>query len=199
MLVSLAVIRLSVRVLGATFPDASLCASVERSISWLAWIAVVLWVTGVLPLILDAPGRHPLEVRRHPHCRLRNMLEGGLTAGLVLVLALWISAAPSRRSCCAAVGNDLVDPQDGGQPSCARLLLFVGLLFALSAAGIDLTALSRAGRRSRRRPGLRAAEARGQLHQRLRRPGRAVAAHRRHGQGGRLRRPHHRHQAPATP
>ena len=54
MLVSLVVIRLSVRVLGVTLPEARWVRLLERSISWLAWIAVVLWVTGVLPILLDA-------------------------------------------------------------------------------------------------------------------------------------------------
>ena len=53
------------------------------------------------------------------------------------------------------------------------LLLFVGLLLALSAAGIDLTRAARAGRRARRGHRLGPAEAGGQLRQRLRHPGRA--------------------------
>ena len=35
------------------FPASRWVRVVERSISWLAWIAVVLWVTGLLPLVLD--------------------------------------------------------------------------------------------------------------------------------------------------
>ena len=46
-LISLVVIRLSVRVLSRTFPGVRWVRIVERSISWLAWIAVVLWITGV--------------------------------------------------------------------------------------------------------------------------------------------------------
>ena len=53
-LLSLVLIRLSVRVLSRTFPAVRWVRTVERSISWLAWIAVVLWVTGVSPLVLDA-------------------------------------------------------------------------------------------------------------------------------------------------
>ena len=53
-LLSLVVIRLSVRVLGVAFPGLRWVRVIERSISWLAWIAVVLWVTGLLPLLLDA-------------------------------------------------------------------------------------------------------------------------------------------------
>ncbi len=51
-LVSLVVIRLAVRVLRATFPDVAPVRILERSISWLVWIALVLWLSGLLPLIL---------------------------------------------------------------------------------------------------------------------------------------------------
>ena len=48
-LLTLVVIRLSARVLKRTLPDAPWVHVLERSIAWLAWIAVALWITGVLP------------------------------------------------------------------------------------------------------------------------------------------------------
>ncbi|TAL22096.1 MAG: mechanosensitive ion channel protein, partial [Aquabacterium sp.] len=48
-LTSLALIRLTVRVLQAAFPNSHLMRVIERSFSWGAWIVVVLWVTGVMP------------------------------------------------------------------------------------------------------------------------------------------------------
>jgi hypothetical protein len=56
-LISLVLIRLSVRVLGATFPNTPWVRVVERSISWIAWIAVILWVTGDLPAAPRCDGR----------------------------------------------------------------------------------------------------------------------------------------------
>ncbi|MBV9892164.1 MAG: mechanosensitive ion channel protein, partial [Rhizobacter sp.] len=53
-LISLVLIRLSARVLARTFPGLGWVRIVERSISWIAWISVALWITGVLPLVLDA-------------------------------------------------------------------------------------------------------------------------------------------------
>ena len=38
--------------LRAALPESRWVIAVERSVSWLAWIAVVLWITGALPLIL---------------------------------------------------------------------------------------------------------------------------------------------------
>ena len=139
MLISLVVIRLSVRVLGVTFPLARLVRVIERSISWLAWIAVVLWVTGVLPLVMDALDDVHWKLGA-AQVTLRNIVEGTLTAGLVMVLALWASAAIEKRLLRGS-GNDLSIRKMAANIVRA-LLLFVGLLFALSAVGIDLTALS---------------------------------------------------------
>ena len=139
MLISLVVVRLSVRVLGVTFPDARWVRTLERSISWVAWIAVVLWVTGVLPILMDAMDDVHWKIGA-TRMSLRNVVEGSLTAGLVMVIALWISAAIEKKLL-RGTGNTL-----SMRKMAANLvrvaLLFVGLLLALSAVGIDLTALS---------------------------------------------------------
>src|SRR5262245_1137306 len=51
-MLSLVAIRLTVRVLRIAFPASAFMRVVERSVSWLAWAAVALWITGVLPLVL---------------------------------------------------------------------------------------------------------------------------------------------------
>ena len=51
--ISLALIRFGVKVLQVAFGEAPFVRMLERTISWIAWLAVVLWVTGILPLILD--------------------------------------------------------------------------------------------------------------------------------------------------
>ena len=138
-LVSLVLIRLSVRVLGATFPNTPWVRVVERSISWVAWIAVILWITGIFPLMLDAMDDVRWKIGATP-LTLRNVVEGTLTAGVVLVLALWVSAAIERKLL-SKPGADLSIRKMAANIVRA-LLLFVGLLLALSAVGIDLTALS---------------------------------------------------------
>lgn len=137
-LVSLAVIRVIARVLAAAWPDSALIKLVERIGSWLVWIGAVLWITGLLPVILDELddiGWKFGTVR----LTLRNLIEGGLTAALVLVLALWVSAAIESR----LLRRESMDlsMRKIAASAIRALLLFVGLLFALSAAGIDLTAL----------------------------------------------------------
>ncbi|MBC7482444.1 MAG: mechanosensitive ion channel [Rhizobacter sp.] len=138
-LLSLAVIRLSVRVLSATFPNTRWVRIVERSISWLAWLAVVFWVIGVLPLVLDAMDDLRWKIGS-VHLSLRDMFEGLLSASLVMVLALWASAAVEKQLL-RGTGNTL-SIRKMAASIVRALLLFVGLMIALSAVGIDLTALS---------------------------------------------------------
>ena len=139
MLLSLLVIRLIVRVLGAAFPQARAVRIVERSVSWGAWIAVVLWVTGVLPLLLDAMDDVQWKLGAG-RISLRNVVEGTLSAGLVMVLALWVSSAIEKKLL-HGTGSSLSMRKIAAN-TVRTLLLFIGLLVALSAVGIDLTTLS---------------------------------------------------------
>lgn len=141
-LVSLLLIRLTVRVLRAAFPTSHLMRVVERSISWLAWIAVVLWVTGVLPFVLDQLDDIQWKIG-NTHISVRNALEGAISAIVVLVLALWVSSALERKLLEGATDNLSIRKMAAN--ALRALLLFLGLMFALSAAGIDLTALGVVG------------------------------------------------------
>ncbi len=138
-LVSLVVIRLTVRVLRRAFPASRAMRVVERSVSWIAWLAVVLWITGVLPLVLDELDGIHWKVGAS-RLSLLNLLQGMLSAVAVLVVALWISAAIETRLLKAAAGHDLSVRKIAAN-TVRSVLLFVALLIALSAAGIDLTAL----------------------------------------------------------
>ena len=137
-LVSLAVIRLTVRVLSAALPQSGWVRLVERSVSWLAWGGSVLWITGLLPVLLDEMEDISWKMGGS-RVTLRAMLEGGLNAVLVMVIALWISSVIEARLL-RNVTSDLSLRKIGVNLS-RSLLIFVGLLVALTAAGIDLTAL----------------------------------------------------------
>ena len=137
-LMSLAVIRLTVRVLHASFPDSQLMRVVERSVSWIAWVAVVLWITGMLPLILQELDQISWKIGS-TQISVRNLIEGVVSAVLVLMLALWVSALLEARLLAGATDNLSIRKMAAN--ALRALLLFVGLMFALSAAGIDLTAL----------------------------------------------------------
>jgi small-conductance mechanosensitive channel len=137
-LLSLAVIRLTVRVLHVSFPDSKLVRMVERSLSWVVWLGVVLWITGVLPLLLQELDAIQWKIGS-TQISVRNILEGAVSAVLVLVGALWLSSMLEARLLQGASGN--LGVRKIAANALRALLLFIGLIFAMSAAGIDLTAL----------------------------------------------------------
>lgn len=139
-LVSLAVIRLGVKVLQVAFKEAPLVRALERTISWLAWIAMVLWVSGLLPVVLEELDGIKWKIG-NTTLSVRTMLEGAVTAGVVLLITLWISSAIEARLLRSATGNEL-SLRKAVSNAVRAVLMFVGLLIALSSVGIDLTALS---------------------------------------------------------
>jgi small-conductance mechanosensitive channel len=138
--ISLVVIRLMVRVLSLAFPSSRAMRAIERTVSWLAWIGVVLWVTGILPVVMEELDGVAWKFGA-TRISLRNLVEGSLSAAVVLVLALWISSAIEAHLMKGAVATNLSMRKIAANVVRA-LLLFLGLIFAMSAAGIDLTALS---------------------------------------------------------
>ena len=138
--ISLALIRFGVKVLQVAFGAAPFVRVLERTISWIAWLAVVLWVTGILPLILEELDQIRWKVGGSM-LSVRTLIEGALTAGAVLIVTLWVSAALESRLLKSATGSDL-SLRKVISNTVRALLLFVGLLLALSSVGIDLTALS---------------------------------------------------------
>ena len=139
MLVSLAVIRVAARVLQVAFPASALVHALARSLSWGVWMLTVLWITELLPAALDAMEAITWKIGGSP-VTLRSLLEGALTAVAVLVAVLWLSATIEQRlmrtsSVHLSVRKIAANATRAG-------LLLVGLLLALSAAGIPLAALS---------------------------------------------------------
>ena len=139
-LVALVVIRVGVKVLRVAFEETAWVRAVERTISWVAWLAMVLWVSGLLPLVLAEMDQIAWKVG-NSEISLRNLIEGAITAGGVLILSLWVSSAIEARLLRSAVGGEL-SLRKAVSNATRALLMFVGLLVALSAVGIDLTALS---------------------------------------------------------
>ena len=138
-LASLVVIRIAVRVLRVAFPNSQAVRVLERTLSWLVWGALVLWLTGLLPLVLGE-----LEAIHWKlggaDVSLRNLIEAALSAVIVLVVMLWVSAAVEARLLAGATDN--LSVRKIAANATRALLLLVGLLLALSAAGIPLGALS---------------------------------------------------------
>lgn len=138
-LISLAGIRFLARVLTVVFPDSGFARLMERLFSWLAWIAAVLWILGLLPDVLDEMEAIHFFFGK-TRISMLAIMQGVLSSGVVMVIALWISATLERKVLSETV-SDLSLRKVAANAIRASLLL-VGLLFALSAVGVDLTALS---------------------------------------------------------
>ena len=138
-LLSLALIRLCARVLMAVFPSSGAAALTERLISWLAWAMAVLWITDLLPLVLQEMEQIHLNFGK-VRLDLRTILEGVLSSGLVLMLSLWLSAVIEQRVLSQTVSD--LSMRKVAANVLRAVLLLIGLLLALSAVGVDLTALS---------------------------------------------------------
>jgi small-conductance mechanosensitive channel len=139
-LIALVAIRLGVKVLEVAFRGASWLRPVERSFSWLAWMAAVGWITGLLPVLLSELEEIRWKVGGSV-MTARTLIEGTLSAGAVLIVTLWISSALEARLLRDATGESL-SLRKAASNATRALLLFIGLMLALSAVGIDLTALS---------------------------------------------------------
>lgn len=139
-LISLVVIRVGVNVLRVAFVESRWVRLLEQTISWVAWLAMVLWVSGLLPVVLNELDQITWKVGGST-LSVRNMIEGLVTAGAVLIFTLWISAAIETRLLKSATGGEL-SLRKAVSNATRALLMFVGLILALSAVGIDLTALS---------------------------------------------------------
>jgi small-conductance mechanosensitive channel len=138
-LIALAGIRFLARVMAAVFPSSAMARLIERLFSWLAWIAAVLWIVGLLPAVMDEMDAIKFVFGKSK-ISLLSVAQGLLSSGVVLVLALWISAVLEKRILRETV--DDLSLRKVAANAIRAVLLLVGLLFALSATGVDLTALS---------------------------------------------------------
>lgn len=138
-LVSLVVIRLIARVMTTVFPMSSGARALERVVSWLAWGMAVLWVTGLWVPVIDELESIRFSLGKSS-VSLLHVFEVGMTSVLVLVLSLWLSATLERRVLNHTVSD--LSMRKVASNTLRALLLMLGALFALSAVGVDLTALS---------------------------------------------------------
>ncbi len=138
-LMSLAGIRLLARVFTVVFPASGAARLVERLFSWVAWIGAVLWISGLWPAVTEEMESIRFTFGKG-HVSLMNLFEGVLSSGAVLVLVLWLSATLERKVLRQAVTD--LSLRKVAANTIRAVLLLVGLLLALSAVGVDLTALS---------------------------------------------------------
>ena len=139
-LTSLVLIRISVQVLRTAFPASLLVRRLERTVSWVVWGCLVLWLTGVLPLLMEEMEGVQWRIGG-ASVSLLMMLQGALSAGAVLLLVLWLSATIESQLLRGAVGSGISARKMAANATRAMLLV-IGILVALTAVGIPISALS---------------------------------------------------------
>lgn len=138
-LVSLVGIRFLARVTTVVFPASGMARLVERLFSWLAWMAAVLWIVGLLPDVMREMEEIQFAIGKNKISVL-GIVQGVLSSGAVMIAALWLSATLERRVLVDTVSD--LSLRKVASNAIRAMLLLVGLLFALSTVGVDLTALS---------------------------------------------------------
>jgi small-conductance mechanosensitive channel len=112
---------------------------VERLIAWTGWIIGLLWITGLLPRVLNELQSIELNFGK-TKLDMRTLFEGLLSIVVMIVFTLWLSYLIEKK-----VLNKAVDDLSLRKVSSSLIriaLLVLGTLFSLSAVGVDLTVLS---------------------------------------------------------
>jgi small-conductance mechanosensitive channel len=139
LLSSLAVIRVVFYVLRLSFIGATWLAQFERIFGLLVWGIVALYITGLLPDVIDMLESVSFSAGKQK-LTLWNVLQGIVAVLTTVLVALWLSGAIEARLH-AAVGLD-----NNLRVVLARLsralLILLAVLIGLPLVGIDLTTLS---------------------------------------------------------
>lgn len=134
-------IRIAVYVLGHVLPEGTFLRAVIRAVAWIAWIAVLLHVTGLLPAVigtLDEIGF--TSARTQQRISVWLIAQGAAALALALAVSMWVARITEGRVM-AAESVDL-----STRVVVAKLVrvaaVFLAFLVALPMVGIDITALS---------------------------------------------------------
>lgn len=139
LLVSLSVIRFVARVLSTTFPHSTSMRLVERVFSWLVWGMAVLHSIGLLQPVLEELDAITLTLGKS-QISLLNLIEGVLSAGLMLVVVLWVASLFEQQVLNRWVSD--LSTRKVAMNIIRVVLITMGLLVSLSWVGVDLTTLS---------------------------------------------------------
>lgn len=139
LLVAMAVIRLLVYALRYIFAPGTWVRAMENVIATMVWLVLALYLSGLLPGILDTLDNIRFGVGKNP-ITLLLILQSILTVLVTLIVVLWISRA---------LENKLMRSQHLHMnvrvvlTKLVRVVLSVlAVLIALSAVGFDITLLS---------------------------------------------------------
>jgi small-conductance mechanosensitive channel len=139
LLLAMAVIRLAVYAVRYIVAPGGLLKTLESSISSLIWLLLALHLSGLLPELLTVLEDITFNIGKNP-VNLLLVLQAILTIISTIFIALWVSRV---------IENKLMRAQHVNMNMRVVLnkvlrifLLFIAILIALSAVGLDLTLLS---------------------------------------------------------
>lgn len=139
LLLAMALIRISIYVMRHTFAPSPWLRASERWISWLVWIGVAIYLTGLWPHVREALLDIDFAVGEQ-HFSLLLVLQGTLSIIATLLAALWLGRLAEVRLMGAT--SLQINLRVMFSKLVQVLLLLLAFLIVLPVVGIDLTVLS---------------------------------------------------------
>jgi small-conductance mechanosensitive channel len=139
LLLAMAVIRLIVYFVRYLFPPSGWLKALESVIAWSIWGVLAMYLTGVLPQLLQGMEDMRFNIGKNP-VNLLLVLQALLTVVVTIFIALWISRLLENKLLRAEQVNMNMRVVLG--KLIRIVLLFIATLIALSAVGLDITLLS---------------------------------------------------------
>lgn len=139
LLLAMALIRMSIYVMRHTFAPSAWLRASERWISWVAWIGVAVYLTGLWPYVREALLDTGFTVGKQKFSLLL-VLQGTLSVIVTILVAMWLGRLIESRLMRATTMQ--VNLRVMFSKLAQILLLLAAFLIALPAVGIDLTVLS---------------------------------------------------------
>ena len=136
---ALAIVRLAAYVLRNVFAPSGVLAVFERWIATAVWAGLALYVTGILPLLIDFLEDVALPIGR-TRISLWMIMQGAFWVVLTVLFALWLGSFVETRLMRTDALN--VSARIALSRLVQTLLVVVAVLIALPTVGIDLTVLS---------------------------------------------------------
>ncbi len=139
LLLAMAAIRLFVYALRSIFSPGGWLKTLENIISFSIWIILAFHLSGVLPEIIETLEGVKFSVSKTP-INLFQVLQAVLTVVVTLLIALWISRLIENKFMTAQ--HISLNMRVVLTKLTRILLMFIAILIALSAVGLNLTLLS---------------------------------------------------------
>ncbi len=139
LLLAMALIRMTIYALRHTFAPSDWLRASERWLSWLAWLGVAIYLTGLWPPLREILDDLAFSTGKHK-ISLLLLLQVTTSVAVTLFLALWLGRVAENRL--MGMTSLQVNVRVMFAKLSQVLLLLVAVLIALPAVGIDLTVLS---------------------------------------------------------